>query len=449
MALTTKRLPNGPLVSQLAFIWKAGAMRFQFNEFLDRSLLAARCAEILCRFRRDENGSFVVITALLLPVLIGMGGLATEVGVWFYQHEKMQNAADAGAMSAALASSSNNTTTEARAVIQSFGYVNGYDNATVAVNQPPSLGSHSNNASAIEIVIQRTQRRFFSGLFNATPMVITARSVALNDDNGDGCVLTLDKTASAAGLVQGTANVVLIGCSIIDNSKDAAALTAGGSAWVDAKSVRVTGGISGQNSFHTTDGIRTGVAPADDPYASVSNPTPSGPTVGNCCNKNTPNLSPGVYTNGMKLVGGASITLSPGTYFIQGSGLDVAGGASLTGNGVTLVFMSGATATINGNSNVSLTAPTAGNLAGIAVFGDRNMPMGTSFKFNGGATQSITGAIYLPNGAANFAGGMNASNACMQLIADTVTFTGNSYFAINCSGKGTKPIVVKAASLLE
>ena len=63
----------------------------------------------------------------------------------------------------------------------------------------------------------------------------------------------------------------------------------------------------------------------------------------------------------------------------------------MTGSDVTLVFTSQnktgfGTVQINGNATINLTAPKTGATAGIVVFGDRSIPAGTAFKFNGGAT---------------------------------------------------------------
>jgi hypothetical protein len=129
---------------------------------------------------------------------------------------------------------------------------------------------------------------------------------------------------------------------------------------------------------------------------------------------------------------------------IDGGGLTVNGGATLTGSGVTLVFTkkSGSTwptATINGNATVNLTPPKFGQTAGIVIFGDRNIPVGTTFKFNGGANQYLAGAVYVPTGAINFSGGAATNSSCTQIIGNTVTFTGNSSVAITCSNYETKP----------
>jgi len=87
-----------------------------------------------------------------------------------------------------------------------------------------------------------------------------------------------------------------------------------------------------------------------------------------------------------------------------------------------------------------LRPPATGPTAGIVMFGDRNIPTGTSFKFNGGASQYLGGAVYFPTGDIDFAGGAGTGTTCTQVIGDTITFTGNSGLAINCAGYGVKPI---------
>jgi hypothetical protein len=85
------------------------------------------------------------------------------------------------------------------------------------------------------------------------------------------------------------------------------------------------------------------------------------------------------------------------------------------------------------------------------MFGDRNMNLGNTFKFNGGSTQNITGAIYMPRGYVEYAGGStsNTTNKCTQLIADTITFKGNANFNNTCTGVGTGTIGTVTASLVE
>src|SRR5438128_1324829 len=62
-----------------------------------------RCRELLRRFKGDQSGSYLVITGLMMPALIGFAGLGTELGLWYHKHQTMQSAADSAAVSAATA----------------------------------------------------------------------------------------------------------------------------------------------------------------------------------------------------------------------------------------------------------------------------------------------------------------------------------------------------------
>jgi hypothetical protein len=283
----------------------------------------------------------------------------------------------------------------------------------------------------------------FVNIMGLSSLNISAKAAAVVVGGGKACVLSLNRGASGAALTQGSATINLTGCSLYDNSSHGSALTVGGSSKISALSVGVVGGISGTAGITTTQGVESGVTPIADPYAKVSVPAFSGCTENNFNAKTTVTINPGVYCGGMSLQANANVTLNPGIYFIDRGDFSVNGNASIQGTGVTLIFTSSTmtnwpTATINGGAIVNLIAPTSGPTAGIVMFGDRNIPAGTSFKFTGGGTQYLGGAIYVPTGAVSFAGGAGTTTSCTQLIADTVTFNGNSNFAINCDSFGTK-----------
>ncbi len=260
-----------------------------------------------------------------------------------------------------------------------------------------------------------------------------------------GCVLSLDSSATGAISVSGSATVALNNCSLYDDSSNASALTVGGSANLSALSIGVVGEASYSGSDVTAiEGILTGQAALPDPYGDVAFPPFSGCTQNKFSVKSTIAIDPGVFCNGFTVNAGANLTLNPGIYYLDRGTFSVNGGATISGQGVTLVFTSStgnnwATASINGSATVNLTAPVSGPTAGIVIFGDRQMPTGTSFKFNGGASQYLGGAIYVPTGAINYSGGMGTSSNCTQIIGDTVNFTGNSNVTINCSSYKVRP----------
>jgi hypothetical protein len=137
--------------------------------------------------------------------------------------------------------------------------------------------------------------------------------------------------------------------------------------------------------------------------------------------------------------------MSPGVYFMDQGSFTINGGATLTGNGVTIIFTSSsssnyADAKIAGGANVNLTAPSSGPTAGIVLFGDRNMPVGTTFNLAGGSSQIFNGVTYFSKGAVSYAGGASTFNGCSQVVANTVSFVGNSGLATNCTGLGVKKI---------
>jgi Flp pilus assembly protein TadG len=411
----------------------------------------ARQGSLRRRFARDESGSYAIIIALLMPVLAGTAGLGTEVAWWFYKHKNMLSAADSAAVSAATAGT--NLATEANAITTFYGYANGVNNVTVTVNQPPSTGSFTSSPQAVEVIITQPQPRLFSALFGSGAVPVTARAVALSNV-GTGCVLALDPAANPAVTVKGNTQLNLINCNLYDNSNGSPALNVGGTATISANMVGVVGDVSGASSITATNGIRTGIRAIADPYANV---TPTMPTWCDYSNKfnvkGTTTLSPGSYCGDISVAAGATLTLNPGIYYFNGANLSVAGNANITGTGVTLVFTgsggSWGSATIGSNANVSLTAPTSGTTAGIAIYGDRRMPTGTIFSLTGGGTQNLQGAVYLPKAALSFSGGNGTSTTCTQIIADTISIVGNSNVQVNCAAMGGNAIGTATAQLVE
>lgn len=408
---------------------------------------------LLSRFLRDTSGSYLIIGALMMPVLVGAVGLGTDYGLWVHTGQTAQSATDSAAVSAATDGNASNLTAQAFAVTASYGFRNGANGAKVTVNQPPKAGSYTAVANAVEVVVEQTRAPLFAGVFLKDPVKISARSVAI-PTAGTGCVIALNASASGSITVQGGSAINLKNCNLYDNSTSPTALTIGGSGSVSALSVGVVGGISGSAAITASSGIRTGVSPTRDPYADVSFPPFFGCDYNNKKLNSSTRLSPGVYCGGLFVTAGAVATLDPGIYYMDGGDLTVAGNATIQGTGVTIVFTSQnkatwATASLASNAIVNLTAPTTGATAGIVMFGDRKMPQGTSYKLTGGASQVFGGALYLPKGALEYAGGSSGSAGCTQIVADTLNWSGNTSMSLECSGYATKPIGSLTAMLVE
>lgn len=404
--------------------------------------LRCETAALVRRFAADRSGAYAVMTAVALPALLGAAGLGGEAGLAYYRHASTQAAADSAAYSAAIAlAGGNNASSEAKGVTASLGFTHGVNGVTVTVNNPPVSGASAGQSGAVEVVISATQKPYLMAALRASSYSISGRAVA--KVGTAGCVLALNQSAASTVSIQGTPSITLSNCALYDNSTSSSALNIGGSGSLAAGAVSVVGSISGSSRI-TSSKVTTGASSVADPYSSVALPSFSGCNQTNYSTGSTATLSPGVYCGGMKITGG-TVTLTAGTYIIDGGSLSISGNATLTGTGVTLVFTSSSgknypTATINGGATINLTAPTTGTLAGIVIFGDRNMPTNTNFKLDGGSTQTFGGAIYLPSAALDYGGGSSGSTGCTQLVADTVSFSGNSNLAVSCAAYGTATI---------
>jgi Putative Flp pilus-assembly TadE/G-like len=414
---------------------------------------------LAARFMRDRSGAYAVIFGLLTPIFIGTLALGTETGVWYATQAKMQGAADASAISAAVGFNAGNTnvTLQANATAASYGFVNGSGGTTVTVNQPPLSGPNVKNPGAVEVIIKQPQNLLFSSLFLNSPVVIEGRAVAAATPP---CVIALSQTplvslatgiAAAAG-----ANVLADQCTVADNSPGVVALTVALFSSITAQKVKVVGGFLGLLGTVTPTPVHA--PPTPDPFAgttvpdistlpcnpySFGGPAPHGSITG------TVTLSPGRYCGGIAvgavLGGTGTVTLSPGTYYmdgghgILGNGLEVLAGSTLTGTGVTIVLTSSSPLiNLPGLSllgTINLTAPSSEPYAGLVVFEDRPALLGVlpgpGLTFAGGAAANLIGTIYAPHSVVTYAlGGPAHTGQCTRLIADTIAFAaGGSSFS--------------------
>jgi len=236
------------------------------------------------------------------------------------------------------------------------------------------------------------------------------------------------------------------------------AVNAYGSAAVTASPIAAVGGLTQDSHFAANTEFQPYSPPQADPFAALPNPSLPADCGGNMNNNvavqptETATLNPGCYKNGLDIKG--TVTLNPGTYYIDGSSFKVNSGAVVTGTGVTIVLTSTTAATapstvasvdINGGARLNLTAPTTGTYAGVLFYQDRRANDSGTEKINGNSSSSFQGAVYMPARQVQFTGTTGMSTACLQLVARRVIFSGNSGVSNNCpansgasSFKGTR-----------
>ena len=390
-------------------------------------------------FLQDRTGSVAVLFGTTaIPIIVSVG-VAVDYGHTLTLRHAMQSAADSAAL-ALVRPDGPHSNMSAQDYFQSVFVHPQVSGVSVSATPASVSGGRS-----LKVTASGSVKTALMGLVGFSTINISVNSSAFYNRDGLGCVLSLDHTAQDSILINGSSTVSLNGCALYANSENPVAVSVGGSASLTALEIGAVGGVDASlSNMILAQGIRTGQMPIADPYEKVAVDVPGECTKNNFTAKTTITIQPGVYCDGITANAGAEVTLSPGIYYIDRGSFQVNGGAKIVGDGVTLVFTSStgknwATASINGNAIVELSPPTTGPTAGIVAFGDRSIPSGTTFKFNGGAAQKFSGAIYIPTGAVSFSGGVGTSTTCTQIIGATVELTGNANLAIDCSAYRTKP----------
>jgi Flp pilus assembly protein TadG len=402
-----------------------------------------RARNVIYRFLKDTRGASAVIFALTLPVAVGFLALGSETALWFYKQRELQKIVDIAAYNGAVELSDSDNAAMAEATAQKDAIFHGFDALTgvLAVSAPPTSGAFQ-NANSVEVTITGTYPALFSGLFRTDPYVIAVRAVASFQNDGTACILALHPDASRAIEVAGSGDVDLVGCSVMSNSIADDAFYQGGNGDIVTPCVRAVGGIVESGGLtlagpdHCSEPWPYSPA-ADDPFENLPAPTipatcSAVPTVPNA--QGIIDIPAGRYCGGMNLTG--DYNYLPGVHVMDGGTWRLNASTTVTGTDVTFYLTNDADLTWNGTADINLTAPTTGTYAGVLVFADRDPNDDEDLLFNGTAGSALVGAIYAPGRAVDMLGDFTGSNGCTQLVASTITLSGNNTFSANCTGAG-------------
>jgi len=406
------------------------------------------------RSARSTSGTIAIHIALMMLALMGFGALGAEVTYLLSIHRSMQLAADAAALGGATAMATgypSSPTLEATAAASAAGFTNGVAGTTLTVAIPPVDGPNTGNASAVEVILAQPQTLGIISLFGPATYSVGARAVATAGSSGAYCILSLDPSASGAIQLSNNATVSNPLCGVAANSSSSRALILSNNATV-AGPVSVHGGWSLANNATLTNKQKTSGAPVvADPDANVSQQSaPSCTAQSGSGSSATIALSPGHFCNGWNFTNNVTLNLAPGTYYIDQQ-LTVANNVNVNGTGgVTLVINGNYAVNFGNNVQMTLTAPSSGAYAGLAIFGSRTGTSSVTQEFSNNTTLKIVGSIYFPNQIIQFDNNSTILNtSCMQIIARIVNVQNNAYLGNQCSGTGVKPIGQQPSQLVE
>ena len=395
--------------------------------------------------RKTEAGQIVVLTAVLLPLLLGMGAMALDLTYLDAQRQASQLAADAAAQSGAIALANGSLASAVKADAINYAAQNGFNsgNSAVTVNIPPKSPPASGTypSGAVQVVISLNLNPILAGALGITGLTSSVQAVAVTSSSmeGPGGLWVLDKTAPDALQVKGTACVDVAGTIYVDSSSSSAigqnGVGCGNGAGIESSiAIADVGGYSSGCCSPTPSQISQQFS---DPLAAVPLPyyssgkwyTGDGTQLSSQTQSGT-TLNPGVYSGGISANGG-NLTLNPGVYVMDGGGFTLKGNATLSGNGV-FIYNSDSTnpskcgvVDLSGGGAVTLTSPTSGIYQGIAFGQDRSCSATANLVGNGGFT--VTGALYFPDATLQMKGttGTTINGAIvvdqLQLVGNAVT----------------------------
>jgi hypothetical protein len=362
----------------------------------------------------SERGQAIIIIAFSIVGLIAAAALAIDGGRAYIEKGKVQSAADAAALSGALARIEQKGWREyALASALANGYDNNGETNIIELNTPPVSGAHINDPEYIQVIITSRISTFFGGVIGISQITVSSQAVSQTKPAEFGemfegyALVSLAPTSKCVDekkrsfWIHGEATISLTGGGLFVNSNnpDCAFIQQGSGSVriIDDSPFSIVGGAQIQKpQLLTPYPPQTGSLP-------ISYPPPFRmPQVG--CGSKVAEISGGVPDANGNII---NATLSSGSWaedfppegvtFLE-SGVYCIGGnvrveSTLIGTGVVLFVENGSVGFSKG-AEVQLSAPKSGQLAGLLLY----MPQDNRSRLtlNGNNDSNYKGTILAP-----------------------------------------------------
>lgn len=412
------------------------------NALTSRSLLSSR----LAAFGRNQRGSISVMTvASMVPFMIA-AGIAIDMGRINRTTDHMQKAVDSAALAGA-ATKGDLTSADGEPLSGEAAKIYAA-NKMVDANLPDQVKKSAKapgitvTGDEITVSLDADMPTSLMHLMGIETVALSVVAVAKAELDASGCIVALG--ANGDGIeVGGTVKVDIEGCWLYSNKEGDKSINVVGTATIDAGGSCSAGSTSVSNNATVFDTRQTYCTPLPDPMADWTPPEDPVDCDHNDFNQSASTvkdiiLYPGSYCGGLRVSGYDNVHFEPGIYQVSGGPLTINSKATVTGEEVGFHLSSDVTAvTINGASEVTLSAPTDGDMEG-KLIAMEPLPDGAeptkddliSAKINGGADLGLAGTIYLPTSTLDIAGNSTTLSSAAQIIAYSVKLSGTSELSL-------------------
>jgi Flp pilus assembly protein TadG len=388
-------------------------------------------------FKKYEQGQALILIVFGIIALIGMTGLAIDGGNAYSDRRNAQNAADAAALSAALANArQKDITAAAWASAATNGYEKNGVNSTVTVSVADSpAGACPGNAPGKDITVQIVSHinTYFAPVLGIKQLTNTVSATSRSCGtytapmfNGNA-IVSLAPTGTGYSAI-GTPKWNVTGGGIFSNSTSSSAAYCNGNAGINAPSVTVVGGTS--FSCQTTiSNITTNAAQYT--WYQYKNLMPPTPKCDGTATQTGNTWYPQAGADGSKVAFSGDMNFSSGLYCVTNSPGPFHG--SISGNGVTFYITSpNFSIKFNGGGNLTASAPTAGSWKGVLMYlapqvdANGNLLNTQSLDLRGNGTGTVTGTILAPSANVTMYGNSGTAGYDSQVVGYTVTSGGTA-----------------------
>lgn len=393
-------------------------------------------------FGADTGGAIAILTALVLPVLIGIAAYAIDASLLLYRQERLQLATDIGAMGGARLLADGDTEDRVTAMAAALVIANVGENAGAVPTVEVTLPEPGRLVVAARLPVQR----YFSQLFGRGALDVQANSVVLIDAQPSAACIHLDGSGNKALTLDRASSLTLTNCAIDIAASRPISADVKRRARLTTECLTMAGRINGASRVQSDcPGLReNATVPGPEPIPLA--PTPevgcadwaSGKSGGKGGGPAPARLTPGAPIQ----FGLPQICLSkmkverdtvgdPGIYFIDDE-LEIQDGATLTlGPGAVIVLLDKAEIDMDDAARLVVTAPDSGPLEGMAILPGRGRGDPSRRAHDLGRIE-ITGRIALPGEAIAIAG-QGTAVRCTRLRAGSLALGRAAAVAIACA----------------
>lgn len=393
-------------------------------------------------------------------VLIGFLAFAIDVGYLYQQKRMAQAAADAAAV--VYAEEENlNADGRAKAAAKTAAIANGMSSSVTVTPASSGSGNYSSAATSVpttwySVTVSQPVNTYFLGAFmpGMKSINVSAVGYAAAGQAASTCVCLEGSTGEDLNM-SNNSKLTASNCGVtVDSSGSNAVGIVGGSQLcaqtLGSVSTTWNNGSNYNNNVNNGGSICSSTSIVTGSSFSCSTKLPTAPSYSNCVNDPTggawgtytlgPSQASGTVCYNSLVVGsnGATVTLNPGIYVINGGSLHFESGANghsnLGGNGVFFYLVNNASLTIDNGANVNLVAggntmngggtagsPGSGQYNGILFYQDSADTQNMSIQ--GGSSAYFNGQIVAPAAAVTLGNGSGTS-VTAGITAKTLTMNG-------------------------